>query len=225
MGVRWVVARLAQAGGSEYYSKWARIPLAATAPLTASAETMSDLSQILASKTGTRIFSALVLVVAVGVVVLFAAPSYRQGEASVAGRIAPDFTMEFSGRPAHLSDFRGKVVVLNFWFSTCPPCVEEIDSLNALQRSIAPHGATILGINTDEDESAYKKFLIDHKVVFPNYRDESKTIAATYGTAMFPETYIIGPDGRIMRKIISAQDWNSPEITSYIESLIPVTTK
>jgi cytochrome c biogenesis protein CcmG/thiol:disulfide interchange protein DsbE len=186
---------------------------------------MTALSQLLASKTGTRVFSALVLVVAVGVVVLFAAPSYRQGEGSIAGRAAPDFAMEFRGQPAHLSDFRGKVVVLNFWFSTCPPCVEEIDSLNALQRLIAPNGGTVLGINVDEDEDAYKKFLIQHSVPFPNYRDESKKIAGTYGTAMFPETYIIGPDGRIMRKIIGGQNWNSPEITGYIETLLPSAIK
>jgi cytochrome c biogenesis protein CcmG/thiol:disulfide interchange protein DsbE len=186
---------------------------------------MSNLSQILASKTGTRVFSALVLVVAIGVVVLFAAPSYRQGEGSIAGRVAPDFAMEFKGQPAHLSDFRGKVVVLNFWFSTCPPCVEEIDSLNALQRLISPQGGTVLGINVDEEEGAYKKFLIEHSVPFPNYRDESKKIAATYGTALFPETYIIGPDGRIMRKIVGGQNWDSPEITGYIATLLPSATK
>ncbi len=202
-----------------------RLALAARTYSATLIQSMTDLSHLLASKTGTRVFSALVLVVAVGVVVLFAAPSYRQGEGSIAGRAAPDFMMEFNGRPADLSDFRGKVVVLNFWFSTCPPCVEEIDSLNALQRLIAPRGGTVLGINVDEDEDAYKKFLIEHNVPFPNYRDESKKIAGMYGTVMFPESYIIGPDGRIMRKIIGGQDWNSPEITSYIETLLPPQSK
>jgi cytochrome c biogenesis protein CcmG/thiol:disulfide interchange protein DsbE len=186
---------------------------------------MSKLPQVLASKMGTRIFSGVALVVAVGVVVLFAAPSYRQGEGSIAGRVAQDFALELNGRPAHLSDLRGKVVVLNFWASWCPPCVEEIDSLNALHKLIAAHGGTVLGISVDEDADAYQKFLRDHNVPFPNYRDPSKKIAETYGTAMYPETYILGPDGRIIRKIIGPQEWNGPELTGYFESLLPLATK
>ncbi len=186
---------------------------------------MSSLSQILASKTGTRIFSGVVLIVAVGVVVLFAAPSYRQGEASIAGSTARDFALELNGRPAHLSDLRGKVVILNFWASWCPPCVEEIDSLNALQKLIAARGGTVLGISVDEDADAYQKFLREHDVPFPNFRDASKKIAQTYGTAMYPETYIIGPDGRILRKIVGEQEWNGPELAGYIESLLPSAAK
>ena len=174
---------------------------------------------------GTRIFSALVLVVAVGVVVLFAAPSYRQGEGSIAGRSAQDFALELNGHAAHLSDLRGKVVVLVFWASWCPPCVEEIDSLNALHKMIAPHGGTVLGISVDEDPAAYQKFLRDHNVPFPNYRDASKTIAQMYGTAMYPESYVIGADGRILRKIVAAQEWNGPALAGYIESQLPSASK
>ncbi len=186
---------------------------------------MVNVAQILASKTGTRIFSAVALVVAVGVVVLFAAPSYRQGESSIAGRTAPDFALELNGRPAHLSDLRGKVVVLNFWFSTCPPCLEEIDSLNALHKRIAARGGTVLGIDVNDDEEAYEKFLRQHDVPFPNYLDASKTIAGTYGSSMYPETYIIDSKGRIVRKFVSQQEWNGPEITNYIESLLPSPAK
>jgi cytochrome c biogenesis protein CcmG, thiol:disulfide interchange protein DsbE len=186
---------------------------------------MSNLSQILASKMGTRIFSGVALVVSVGVVALFAAPSYRQGESSIAGRAAQDFALDLNGRAAHLRDLRGQVVVLVFWASWCPPCVEEIDSLNALYRRIAGHGGTVLGISVDEDPAAYQKFLLDHNVPFPNYRDASKKIAETYGTAMYPESYIIGPDGRILRKIVAQQEWDGPELAGYIESLLPSPAK
>jgi len=186
---------------------------------------MGKISRMLAGKTGTRVFTGVALVVATGFVVLFAAPSYRQGESSVAGRVAYDFALDLNGHPARLSDLRGKVVVLNFWASWCPPCVEEIDSLNALQKQIAPRGATVLGVSVDEDPDAYQKFLREHNVPFPNYRDPSQKIAATYGTAIFPETYIIGPDGRIIRKIVGPQAWDSPELEGYIESLQPTAAK
>ncbi len=72
------------------------------------------------------------LLVAIAVVYVFAMPSYRQGEPSVAGRGAPDFMLEMNGRPVRLADLRGKVVVLDFWASWCAPCVEELPALNAL---------------------------------------------------------------------------------------------
>ena len=65
-----------------------------------------------------------------GIIVIFALPSYRHGEASIAGTRAEDFTFQLDGKPAHLSDLRGKVVVLNFWGSWCPPCIEETPELN-----------------------------------------------------------------------------------------------
>src|SRR5258706_3174386 len=95
----------------------------------------------------------------VTVLTLFALPSYRQGEASIAGKTAEDFALTTKGKPAHLSSYRGKVVVLNFWASWCPPCVEEAPSLNRLQRHIEPNGATSLGFSIDEDPAAYDKCL------------------------------------------------------------------
>jgi peroxiredoxin len=172
-----------------------------------------------------KLFTTVVLIVAAAVVYVFAAPSYRHGEPSIAGRRAEDFAFDLNGHAAHLSDLRGKVVVLNFWATWCPPCVAETDSLNALQDKIAPLGATVLGISVDEDADAYQKFLREHNVPFPNYRDPSKKIAEGYGTVMYPETYIIGTDGRIARKIIGPQDWDGPELSGYIESLIPRNSK
>src|SRR5713226_9320196 len=114
-----------------------------------------------------------VVAIAALVLVMFAMPSYRQGEASIAGKTAQDFSLEVSGRPAHLSDYKGKVVVLNFWASWCPPCVEEAPSMNRLQQRIASRGATILGVSIDEDPEAYAKFLKDFGVPFPTGREPS----------------------------------------------------
>ena len=69
--------------------------------------------------------------------------------------------------------------------------------------------------------AAYEKFLAEHNVPFPNFRDPTKKISEDYGTSLYPETYIIDADGRIERKISGQQDWDSPELVSYIESLLP----
>jgi thiol-disulfide isomerase/thioredoxin len=165
------------------------------------------------------------LALGVTVLVLFALPSYRQGEASIAGKTAEDFSLTLDGKPQKLSDYRGQVVVLNFWASWCPPCVEEAPSLNRLQSHIAGHGGTILGFSIDEDPAAYEKFLKQFAVNFPTYRDASvkdnkSVIMADYGTVLIPETYVIDRRGKIARKIIGPQNWDSPEMLAYFDALL-----
>jgi cytochrome c biogenesis protein CcmG, thiol:disulfide interchange protein DsbE len=160
-----------------------------------------------------------------GILLLFALPSYRQGEASIAGQSARDFSVDISGKPGHLSDLKGKVVVLNFWATWCPPCVEETPALNRLQQHIAARNGVVLGVSADEDPAAYEKFLHTEGIVFPTYRDPStegsvSPIARSYGTSMYPETYIIDRHGKIARKVIGPQQWDSPEMLAYFDALL-----
>jgi cytochrome c biogenesis protein CcmG, thiol:disulfide interchange protein DsbE len=166
-----------------------------------------------------------VVLAALGVVLLFAMPSYRQGEASIAGKTAQDFPVDIAGRPGHLSDFRGKVVVLNFWATWCPPCVEETPGLNHLQKYIAARNGVVFGVAADEDPAAYERFLRDQGVIFPTYRDPAtkdnhSPIAQTYGTSMYPETYVIDRHGKIARKVIGFQQWDSPEMLGYFDAVL-----
>jgi peroxiredoxin len=161
----------------------------------------------------------VVLAGVAAVLLVFAAPSYRQGEPSQAGRPAPEFSFVLDGKPAKLADLRGRVIVLNFWATWCPPCVEEMPSLNRLHAQLAPINGMVLGVSVDKDAGDYERFLRDHGIQFPNHRDAAATVAAAYGSAMYPETYIIGPDGKIARKIIGPQNWNSPEWLAYIKTL------
>lgn len=166
-----------------------------------------------------KLMSAVALVGAAGLLLLFASPTYRQGEPSIAGQMAPDFTFTLDGKPTRLSDLRGKVIVLNFWATWCPPCVEEMPSLDALHATISPQGGMVLGISVDDTEEVYAQFLQRLNIRFPNYRDPEKKINLRYGTVMFPETYIIGKDGRIARKIIGPQHWTSAQHLNYILDL------
>jgi len=162
---------------------------------------------------------------AFAVLAFFILPHYRQGESSVAGTKAEDFPLELNGKPAHLSDLRGKVVVLNFWATWCPPCVEETPGLNRLQKYISSRNGVVLGVAADEDPAAFEKFLRDQGVTYLTYRDPStrenhSPIGQSYGTSMYPETYIIDRKGKIARKIIGFQDWNSPEMLAYFDAIL-----
>jgi peroxiredoxin len=166
------------------------------------------------------------LTLGVVMLVLFALPSYRQGEASIAGKTAEDFALTVNGKPQHLSDYRGKVVVLNFWASYCQPCVEEAPSLNNLQRYIEPRGGTILGVSLDPEPTGYEKFLKTYNVPYPTGRDTAllqdgkSKIALDYGTSLIPETYVIDRRGKLARKLVSAQKWDSPEMLAYFDSIL-----
>jgi cytochrome c biogenesis protein CcmG/thiol:disulfide interchange protein DsbE len=169
-----------------------------------------------------KLKTGLVLAFIAGLIVLFARPEYRQGEPSLRGRPARDFQLTLDGKPARLSDLRGKVVVLNFWASWCQPCVDEAPSLNDLQQRIAPLGGVVLGVNAgvNDSESAYDNFLKAQNIYFPAYFDSSKQIALSYGTSMYPETYVIDRKGRIDRKIIGPQDWTGPTMMAYLNSVL-----
>lgn len=143
----------------------------------------------------------------------------RRSEPPPAGQPAPDFNFTGEGGPRRLSELRGQVVVLNFWATWCPPCVEEMPSLERLHRKLASRGVVVLGVSVDTDAVAYEKFLRDFHITFLNFRDPGGHIPLRYGTTMFPETYIIDRDGRVARKIIGPHQWDNPEILSYLTHL------
>jgi cytochrome c biogenesis protein CcmG, thiol:disulfide interchange protein DsbE len=169
-----------------------------------------------------KLKTALVLAFIACLIVLFVRPDYRQGEPSLRGKPAKDFQLTLDGKPMHLSDFRGKVVILNFWASWCQPCIQEAPSLNVLQEHIAPQGGTVLGVNPgeQEDQNSYETFLKSFQISFPTYLDPADKIARSYGTTMFPESYIIDRKGLFQRKVIGAQDWSGPEMLTYLDSLL-----
>jgi peroxiredoxin len=118
-----------------------------------------------------------------------------------------------------LSQYRGQVVVLNFWATWCPPCVEEMPSLVEMQRRFKAKGVTVLAVSVDVDESAYRQFVKDHNVDLLTVRDPDQKSSALYGTFKFPETYIVDRDGVIRRKFIGAVDWTAPEVTDFLGKL------
>jgi len=135
------------------------------------------------------------------------------------GSNAPDFTLQDSDHKVTLSQFRGQVVVLNFWATWCPPCIEETPSLVQMQARLKNKGVVVLAVSIDADDAEYHKFLKDYSVNMVTVRDEAKKAASLYGTFGWPESYVIDRNGVIRRKFIGPVDWTSPEVTDYLSKL------
>jgi peroxiredoxin len=144
---------------------------------------------------------------------------YSGGRPTRIGSNAPDFTVQDSDHKVTLSQFRGQVVVLNFWGTFCPPCIEETPSLVQMQKRLKSKGVVVVAVSIDSDDAAYHKFLKDYKIDLVTVRDGSQKSSALYGTFGWPETYVIDRNGMIRRKFIGAVDWSSPEITEYLSKL------
>lgn len=151
-------------------------------------------------------------------VLLFVSGCDRGSQPDMVGRPAPQFTVQDADRTVSLHDHRGKIVVLNFWATWCPPCVEEMPSLVAMQAKMRDK-VTVLAVSTDQDKSAYDRFLIDHKVALLTVRDPEFKSSRLYGSFRYPETYVIDGNGILKRKFIGPVEWTKPEIIDYLNKL------
>jgi cytochrome c biogenesis protein CcmG/thiol:disulfide interchange protein DsbE len=135
------------------------------------------------------------------------------------GSNAPEFTAQDAQNKITLSQYRGQVVVLNFWATWCAPCIEELPSLVEMQRRMKAKGVTVLAVSVDVDDGAYRRFVRDHNVNLLTVRDPDQKSPALYGTHLFPETYILDRNGVMRRKFIGAVDWTEPEIVDFLSKL------
>lgn len=158
-----------------------------------------------------------VLMVSLGYVI---ADAFREKVIAV-GDTAPDFTVTTeSGRTVTRSNFGGKLLVVNFWATWCPPCIEEMPSLDEFQKRLVSDGVVVLGVSVDQSAKAYQQFLQRAKVSFLTARDPSARISASYGTFRYPETYVIDSNGKVVLKHIGPQNWADERFVREIRSLL-----
>jgi cytochrome c biogenesis protein CcmG, thiol:disulfide interchange protein DsbE len=163
-----------------------------------------------------RISIGVLLAVLAGVIV----GSLRETVVLV-GDTAPDFEITTdSGKRITRTDFGGRLLVLNFWATWCPPCVEEMPSLDEFQKRMASSGVVVLGVSVDTSEPQYREFLRKAKVSFLTARDPRAVISAAYGTFKYPETYVIDSRGIVLQKHIGARPWNDPKLIQEIQALL-----
>jgi peroxiredoxin len=137
------------------------------------------------------------------------------------GSVAPDFTLPGRDAAVSLQSLRGKVVLLNFWATWCPSCVSEMPSLDAFRRRLEGADFQILAVSVDEvGWEAIDRFLTHVPVGMTILLDARGDVSSLYGTFQLPESYLIGRDGRIVKKYVGPRDWMDPSLLSEIQTYV-----
>jgi peroxiredoxin len=134
---------------------------------------------------------------------------------------APDFTLkDVNGKTVSLSTFTGKVVLLNFFATWCPPCRAEMPSFNKLSLALKQRGLEVVVISSDRSINDLKDFLEKNKVDFPVLFDADRNVAKQYRVFSMPTTFLINKNGMIVEKFYGEYDWTGPETKGKIEKLL-----
>jgi cytochrome c biogenesis protein CcmG, thiol:disulfide interchange protein DsbE len=134
---------------------------------------------------------------------------------------APDFTLkDINGKTVSLSTFTGKVVLLNFFATWCPPCRAEMPSFNKLSRALKQRGLEVVAISSDRSIDDLKDFLEKNKIDFPVLFDADRNVAKQYRVFSMPTTFLINKNGTIVEKFYGEYDWTEPETKGKIEKLL-----
>jgi thiol-disulfide isomerase/thioredoxin len=142
-----------------------------------------------------------------------------------AGDLAPDFVLpRLDGSVQKLSNYRGRVVMVNLWATWCPPCVEELPLLDQIVADYGPRGVVVLGVAADERKEAVERFVDSHKPAFEVLLDPGGVVGTQYGITGYPETFLVDREGRLQVKYIgplpSADGKPGSEITGTLDSLL-----
>ena len=139
-----------------------------------------------------------------------------------AGNEAPDFTLtDLTGERVTLSDFRGKVILLNFWGTFCPPYRAEMPALDRVYRELRDRGFVVLAVSIDRSERQVRSFIEEEKSTFPVLLDtEKKVYNGKYATFALPLSFLLDKKGQVVEKYFGRQAWDSEEMKDKIVELI-----
>lgn len=137
-------------------------------------------------------------------------------------QVAPDFTLQaLSGESVTLSQYRGKVVFLNFWATWCPPCRAELPSMQRLNEVFAGRDFVMLAVNVEEDAAeVLPDFLKQYPHSYSVLLDVEAKAQELYNVDKFPETFIIDKQGRVVERVIGARDWSSTAMLQRFNTLV-----
>lgn len=131
----------------------------------------------------------------------------------------PPLTLNYlEGNTLSTQSFQGKLVVLNVWATWCPPCRREMPSLERLSKALDPQRFAVIGLSTDADAMLASEFLLQNGITFANFFDQNGKLARELNLKVYPETFVIGPDGRLVERIAGLREWDSPEMIAHLEA-------
>ena len=128
---------------------------------------------------------------------------------------------ELDGPVRRLADYRGRVVLVNFWATWCGPCRDEMPSIQRLREKLAGRPFAVLAVNLDEPESRIRNFLRDMNVDITVLLDPGRKVAKAWDARILPATYIVGADGRIRYHVVGELEWDNVHVVSRISELLP----
>lgn len=133
---------------------------------------------------------------------------------------AKNFKLEDQeGKFVQLTDFKGKVVIINFWATWCPPCRKEMPSMQRAWEKLQKEDIVLLAINVGEDSDAIFAFTAEYPVEFPLLMDKTSSVSREWRVRGLPSTYVIDPQGRIIYRAIGGREWDAPELLEQIRAL------
>ena len=133
---------------------------------------------------------------------------------------APDFeTMDLEGNTHRLSDYRGQVVIVNFWATWCPPCRAEMPSMQRAWEALRPEGVVLLAVNMGEKREAVAEFLENNLIDFPLLLDGGMVVSSGWPVQGLPTTYVVDPQGRAVYAAAGMREWDAPVVLGQIRSL------
>ena len=121
----------------------------------------------------------------------------------------------------NLADYRGKVVLVNFWASWCPPCLEEIPSMQRLDAELSGRPFKLLAVNVGQRPNRVRGFIKRMKIEFTVLLDESGNAFSEWGASVYPTSFLIGPEGLILYQAVGPLEWDDLEARAILESLMP----
>jgi peroxiredoxin len=134
---------------------------------------------------------------------------------------ATDFELaDLAGRAVRLQDFRGRVVLLNFWATWCAPCLEEMPALGALATELGPRGLTVVGVNFKESKPEIEAFIRKHKLTIPMLLDREGRVAEQYQVFALPVTFVVDRRGKLAGTVVGIRDWIGPDARGYLGQLL-----
>ncbi len=119
-----------------------------------------------------------------------------------------------------LSGLNGRVVLVNFWASWCPPCIEEMPSMTRLVETISSDRLVVLAVNVKEKRARVERIATRLELNFPVLLDQKKAVADAWGIKVYPSSFLIDSSGRMRFKAIGPVEWDSDEVVAYIKQLL-----